>query len=405
LRNARSSLGAVGLLGFACLLSGPAPPAAAEECPRFVAGSQGLPVAWEWRTHPALGDVNEDGHLDIAAHPRKGRGPHVWLGDGKGAWTLSSEGLAIPGMSCGVGVALGDVNGDDHLDLGVADHCHGIFVFHGDGSGNWRLGKGVSLGGGYGYEDLQFGDLNGDGKLDLIAVGSFNGGFAVYLGDGKGGWQKGDVGLPAVGSGRDVKLADADHDGVLDVFASFTADPVSDLPPELRHNVAWLSAGQEGYRRAPQGISTGEQSRGVAVGDVDGDGELDLALTVLSGRSNHLPLRVYRGDGAGHWKLASDGLPDSPLELSFSGVGFTDLDGDGNQDLVALTWMDAAIRVWRGDGAGHWEECSETGLPSGRTEYRSSGLALRDLNGDGKPDVVAGFGKGGHGSLEVWLQR
>lgn len=86
-------------------------------------------------------------------------------------------------------------------------------------------------------------------------------------------------------------------------------------------------------------------------------------------------------------------------------MGFTDLDGDGNQDLVALTWLDAAIRVWRGDGAGHWEECTETGLPAGRTEFRSSGLALRDLNGDGKPDLAAGFGRDGKGSLEVWLQR
>lgn len=395
-------------LGFACLLAVQAPQASAGDCPRFVAGSEGLPTAWEWRTHPAVGDLNEDGHLDIVAHPRKGRGPQVWLGDGRGKWTRNSQGLVIQNMSCGVGVALGDVNGDRHLDIGVADHCHGLFVFLGDGKGNWRLGEGAPLGGGGGYEALQFGDLNGDGKLDLIATGAFQGGFGVFLGNGKGGWKKkkeDNFGLPKLGYGRDIKLADANHDGVLDIFASFTSDPASGLRPELRHNVVWLSTGAKGYRRASQGIPTDLQYRGVAVGDVDADGELDLVVSPIPERANQRPLRVYRGNGAGVWELSSDGLPASQQGLSFAGVGFTDLDGDGNQDLVAVTWLDAAIRVWMGDGAGHWAECSETGLPSGRTEFRSSGLTLRDLNGDGKPDVVAGFGRGGAGVLEVWLQK
>ena len=48
-------------------------------CPRYVAGSEGLPTRGEWRTHPALADVNGDGHLDIAGNPRKGRGPQLRL--------------------------------------------------------------------------------------------------------------------------------------------------------------------------------------------------------------------------------------------------------------------------------------------------------------------------------------
>ena len=128
-------------------------------------------------------------------------------------------------------------------------------------------------------------------------------------------------------------------------------------------------------------------------------------MSAIGGRPDLGSLRVYRGGGAGRWKLASEGLPAPERGLSFSGVGFADFDQDGNQDLVALTWLDAAIRVWRGDGAGRWKECTETGLPKGRTGIRSWGIALGDVNGDGKPDLAAGFGRRGKGSLEVWLQR
>ncbi len=93
------------------------------------------------------------------------------------------------------------------------------------------------------------------------------------------------------------------------------------------------------------------------------------------------------------------------LGLSFSGVEFADFDADGNLDLVALTWLDAAVRIWCGDGRGGWKECSETGLPHGREEIRSWGLTVGDVNGDGKPDLAAGFGRQGAGRIEVWIQR
>ena len=51
------------------------------------------------------------------------------------------------------------------------------------------------------------------------------------------------------------------------------------------------------------------------------------------------------------------------------------------------------------------EACAETGLPKGRTELRGWGLAVADLNRDGRPDIAAGFGRNSAGSLEVWVQR
>lgn len=396
------------ILALIALFALPSGPARAEAgCPAFREASEGLPTKWEWRTHPAVGDVNGDGHPDIAGHPRKGRGPNVWLGDGKGTWTHASQGLAIPGMSCGNGTDFGDLDGDGDLDLVVSDHCHGVFAYLNDGQGVWRMSDSGRITDSQGYEDVEIGDLNGDGHADLVAVGSFNGGITAYVGDGTGhGWREyKEAGLPKKGFGRDVKLADLNGDGRLDIVAAFSADIGSDIPFAERNAIVWMSNGDGRFHRAARGIAADREHRGVAVGDVNGDGIPDLATSEVAYRENHGNLRVYLGDGQGSWKESSEGLPGPEKGLTFAGVALADLDGDGNRDLVALTWLDAAIRVWRGDGQGHWKECSETGLPSGRTEMRSAGVTVADLNGDGKLDIVGGFGRRGTGRLEAWLQK
>src|ERR1700732_409080 len=110
---------------------------AGEEPIRWTLAASGLPEDGMWKSAPVFADVNGDGFLDLAALPRLGNGAHVWLGDGKGTWRDSSEGL-VPPFACGGGVAFGDINNDGHLDLVVADHCAGVFVYLGDGRGHWK---------------------------------------------------------------------------------------------------------------------------------------------------------------------------------------------------------------------------------------------------------------------------
>ena len=373
-------------------------------CPRFVPRSQGLPTVGEWRTHPAIGDVNGDGHPDIAGLPRKGRGPVVWLGDGKGGWTQAATGLLIPGFSCGVGVGFADVNGDGHLDLGAADHCNGLFVFLGDGKGLWKLGPSVTRDVGHGYQDMVFTDLNGDGHVDIAAIGSFDGGIEAFLGDGQGHWKLASMGLPESGRGSYIKVGDVNEDGRPDIVASFVDGLPRALPRGMSRNLVWLSQPSGRFEPSTPEIPPDVTWNGVALGDVNGDGHLDLALSSVLWPGGP-PLSVYLGDGGKHWRAAQEGLPAADPKTRFDGVELADLDGDGHLDLVAVSAPDAGIRVWMGDGQGHWKECEDTGLPHGRNDLWGYGLAVRDLDGDGRPDIAAGFGLKGNGSLEVWLNR
>jgi hypothetical protein len=379
--------------------------ASGEGCPRFESASEGLPTVGEWRTYPDLGDVNGDGRLDVAAYPRKERGPGVWLVDRKLEWTAASGGLVVPGFSCGVGVDLADVNGDGHLDLGVADHCQGLFVFLGDGGKSWRLSASVLERDRRGYEHLQFGDLDKDGHRDLVAIGSFRGGLAVFRGDGKGNFRPRppeETGLPDFGRGSDLYLGDVNGDGILDLAAAYSGAGGRRPPPGLHRNYVWLGDSEGRFRPAATKLFRDGRAFGVALGDVNGDGHGDLAVTRDRGR----PLQVYLWSpevDAG-WLPALEGLPGEGT-ARLQDVEITDITGDGHADLVATDHRRSGIRVWRGDGTGAWQECEDTGLPRGREEVLGWGLAVGDVDRDGRSDIAAGFGRNAEGSLEVWVQR
>ncbi|MCA9294911.1 MAG: VCBS repeat-containing protein, partial [Phycisphaerales bacterium] len=142
---------------------------------RFTPSSDGLPDTGQWKCHPIFADFNEDGHMDMAAIPRLGKGVRAWTGDGKGNWTESSNGLELDHRSCGGGVDFADVNNDGHLDICVGDHCQGVYVYLGDGAGSWLQVVGqlypeeVAPEGRKelyrGTEDIATGDIDSDGDV------------------------------------------------------------------------------------------------------------------------------------------------------------------------------------------------------------------------------------------------
>lgn len=163
--------------------------------------------------------------------------------------------------------------------------------------------------------------------------------------------------------GTDVVLADFDRDGDLDALVTRSG----------AENLLWLNNGAGGFVLSSAQLAD-SNSFAVAVGDVNGDGHLDILLA----NGNDRPNEVWFGDGAG-------GLVNSGQQLgaaSSFGIQLGDLDGDGDLDAFVANFR-TANRVWFNDGAGVFSPAAEN-----LAAADSRAVALGDLDGDGDLDAL-----------------
>ena len=357
--------------------------------------ASGLPDEDEmFKCDPVFADVNKDGHLDVAAIARLGDGPRVWLGDGKGNWTESSNGLKYTEsrQSCGGGVRLHDVNLDTHLDLVVGDHCSGVFVFLGDGAGNWTMVTdalypediipvGQHEAKYKGVESVAVGDVNGDGFADILAGSADESGVRLYLGDGTGqNWERRDGVLPQTGWSVRVELHDMNGDGWLDAVCSYSEGLRVFLNDEGK---TWKS----GSANMPTPMMGGI-FHGLAVGDINGDGRPDISVANWVDGPE-----VYLQQENGSWTKMPDVFPG--MVGGAVGLDLGDLNGDGHLDIVVSGRKDLDVGFVRGvyallgDGTGqNWKYLENCGLPATGLAAMS-GVGLADINADGTLDVAA----------------
>ena len=125
--------------------------------------------------------------------------------------------------------------------------------------------------------------------------------------------------------------------------------------------------------------TTSETSANVSIGDLNGDGNLDLVLA----KGRHWPLvdRVLLGDGRGHIASAYD-LGDAS-DRSYSGL-LADMDGDGDLDVVISNDAPDPKLIYLNGGKGHFR----VGSTFGRAAWETRNASVADLNGDGQPDII-----------------
>jgi len=354
----------------------------AKEAPppmRYVAARNGLPTGKIWKSQMSFGDINNDGFADLGVVSRLADGPWIFKGDGGGNWTDASSGLPRESY-CGGGVEFGDANNDGKMDVAIADHCRGVFVYLGDGEGHWTSASaGLPT---VGTEDISVGDFNGDTCLDVAIVGASEEGIRAFAGNCKGVWKESSTGLPQKEWGQSITIADIDGDGKLDIAAAYSAGPR-----------VFLGDGKGNWAEASEGLPAPDIHglyQSIAVGDVNGDGKLDLATGAAT-----TGIEVYIQDAGPKWRKANEGIIATNVVF---GLAFGDLNNDGKMDLVAAgkTALDEIGGVYGvfpflGDGQGNWTYVSNTGLPQTGKE-KSWGVGLADIDGDGVLDIGVAFG-------------
>jgi FG-GAP-like repeat/IPT/TIG domain len=229
------------------------------------------------------------------------------------------------------------------------------------------------------------GDFNGDGHLDLAVEGLIHGPqgvISVLLGDGEGnfsigpGFQFADAFSPVV----DIELGDFNGDGKLDLAVSRESSYPGAPPPGGIEIL--LGDGSGGFSSLPLiGVATGPGP--IVSGDFNGDGKLDLAFGDDNGNVNML-----LGDGTGGFTTGS--LSPAGTNPGFLVAG--DLNGDGELDLAALSSLNGtdSLTILPGDGRGNFFFTNNPLLVG----QELTSIATGDFNGDGAVDLVVTTGLG-----------
>jgi FG-GAP-like repeat len=354
----------------------------------------------------ATADLNGDAKLDLVVAESDSQTVGVLFGNGDGTFQPEVE-ISLPLVP--LGVAIADLNGDHHPDLlvGVASTDTQLTYFAALlNNGSAHFGPPIFAPNPTPNEFVEgeifsVADVNGDGIPDVMVYGDNAEGTIVqmFIGKGDGTFTAGQQVDNSGGPERDVAnavLVDVNGDGCPDIVDVDTIALIHIFPGDCKGNFDTLTNVQV--------YGVGDIATGLAVADIDGDGQPDIVvggipggpgggfgteagdtLTIRfnAGKGQFGPAQVYRGDPG------------------MVAVGVVDLHGNGHPDVITANQNANSTTVYVNNGLGNFGpphggyDGFEEGAATSPVNAPDSSFVVADINGDGKPDLaVVEFGNG-----------
>jgi hypothetical protein len=396
----------------------------------------------------AWGDVNEDGALDLVLLQGAGRAgcqplsDRLFLGRGDGTFEDGTARAGLGRGDAGMGALLVDLNGDGHLDLYCANYGRDR-LFLGAGDGTFAEAEGVLPALSLWSASVIAGDPDGDGDLDLYVTSYLDYDLEkMPPADELGLYQREDPVemLPFAFPGQrnvflrsrladtgafgfedateELGLADVQGRGMQAVFWDFDLDGDEDLyvANDVSFNVLFRNEGDGTFKDVSfsTGLDDPRGGMGLAIGDVDNDGDSDVFLTNWQLETNALytnsaisSLARKRRRSTFHDTTVKSGFGPSGIGKTSWGAEFFDLELDGDLDLYVANGYTSpdyestgicvgqTDQLFVGDGTGKLKEACTLGRRAFSISRASRGAVGADHDRDGDIDLLVTANNGG----------
>ena len=371
------------------------------------------------------GDFDGDGHLDLAVADFGSNAVTILHGLGDGGFVVGAT------VAVGLhpyGLAAGDFEGDGHLDLAVTESGYSdldpdpsaetggnaVTILHGTGNGSFRIAGAYAAG--LRPTDVLAGDFNGDGRPDLAVANALSSTVSILINEGAGVFGVGET--LAVGA-VPVGLASTDLDGDGHADLAVAVEEPSQLAVRLGlGNGQFVDPGPNPLSTQHTPVLadlTGDGAADLAV--IDGTGEIlfrkgrvgqpgsfDPPLVADPGSRSRDIVAVTTSQGVLLASVQADS--DEVVLLKYDGQGFArvgtlvtgsrpsrivsaDLNGDGLPDLLVLDHDGGTLTLFLGNVRGGFGPRVALAAEPGPADPNGlADLALADVDGDGRPDIL-----------------
>lgn len=317
-----------------------------------------------------IGQFTASGYGDIAV--ATSTGIQILLGSSSGSFSAAPETRYPYPTTFNNGITLGDFDKDGKLDLAATDNSR-VMIYWGAGNGTFSSSTALSE---YGSYTPVAADINGDGLLDLASA-DVSGGIHIFSNLGDRNFR----GAPATNSQNATGMvaADFNQDGKQDVAVVNT--PSCAAP--CTGTVSVISGTGASYFGSAKKYTIGMHGRAIAVGDLNGDGYLDLVVTNATPGDN-ADTSVLMGTAGGGFTAAKNYTLGSLSNVAY----LVDMNGDGKLDLVEA----GGVALGKGDGTFGPLIPLPDGIGFGTMpdDYRLF-LGVGHFNADSIPDIAVAY--------------